>query len=427
MGRKQRTAYPGLRFRSGVWHIEKTIKGKRIYESTGTGRLEEAKQYLVHRLEQIRCANVYGERPKRIFREAAIKYLQEKTDKASLRDDAEQLKILDPFIGTLDLDKVNMGYLQPFIELRRKQGVKNRTINKALQVVRHLVNLASGEWVDEFNLTWLATAPKIKLLPETDQRKAYPLSWEEQDVFFEKLPLYLQRMSLFKVNTGLRDQEVCKLRWEWEHSIPELNTSVFVVPGERTKNGLDRLVVLNDIAKQVIEEVRGEHPIYVFTCARWGNRIIHRMDDTNEVKPGRCSLYQMNNKSWQKVRKETGLFIRVHDLKHTFGRRLRAAGVSFEDRQDLLGHKSSRITTHYSAGEIQNLIHAANKVCRRGGSASALTIIKNARENVIPFVPSARTCKTTSLSTVEQSKAQRDSGKIPARVLPDVEESYVSP
>jgi hypothetical protein len=26
-------------------------------------------------------------------------------------------------------------------------------------------------------------------------------------------------------------------------------------------------------------------------------------------------------------------------MKHTFGRRLRAAGVSFEDRQDLLGHK----------------------------------------------------------------------------------------
>jgi integrase len=30
--------------------------------------------------------------------------------------------------------------------------------------------------------------------------------------------------------------------------------------------------------------------------------------------------------------------VRVHDLKHTFGRRLRAAEVSFEDRQDLLGH-----------------------------------------------------------------------------------------
>jgi len=55
--------------------------------------------------------------------------------------------------------------------------------------------------------------------------------------------------------------------------------------------------------------------------------------------------------------------VRVHDLKHTFGRRLRAAGVSFEDRQDLLGHKSGRITTHYSRAELSNLIAAAKKVC----------------------------------------------------------------
>jgi integrase len=55
--------------------------------------------------------------------------------------------------------------------------------------------------------------------------------------------------------------------------------------------------------------------------------------------------------------------VRVHDLKHTFGRRLRAAGVSFEDRQDLLGHKCQRITTHYSHPELSNLIAAAEKAC----------------------------------------------------------------
>jgi plasmid stabilization system protein ParE len=54
--------------------------------------------------------------------------------------------------------------------------------------------------------------------------------------------------------------------------------------------------------------------------------------------------------------------VRVHDLKHTYSRRLRAAGVSFEDRQDLLGHKPGRITTHYSAAELHNLIEAANRV-----------------------------------------------------------------
>lgn len=47
--------------------------------------------------------------------------------------------------------------------------------------------------------------------------------------------------------------------------IPELNTSVFIVPGELVKNREDRLVVLNRVARSVVEEVRGIHPDYVFT------------------------------------------------------------------------------------------------------------------------------------------------------------------
>jgi hypothetical protein len=39
--------------------------------------------------------------------------------------------------------------------------------------------------------------------------------------------------------------------------------------------------------------------------------------------------------------------------------------VSSEDRQDLLGHKSDRITTHYSAPEIARLVEAANRVCEQ--------------------------------------------------------------
>jgi hypothetical protein len=37
---------------------------------------------------------------------------------------------------------------------------------------------------------------------------------------------------LFKVNTGLRAQGVCWLRWDWEFEISELNTSVFITPGK---------------------------------------------------------------------------------------------------------------------------------------------------------------------------------------------------
>jgi len=55
-------------------------------------------------------------------------------------------------------------------------------------------------------------------------------------------------MALFKAITGCRKQEVCQLRWDWEVMVPELETSVFIVPRERVKSREDRLVVLNHVA-----------------------------------------------------------------------------------------------------------------------------------------------------------------------------------
>ncbi|MFK7888898.1 MAG: tyrosine-type recombinase/integrase, partial [Gammaproteobacteria bacterium] len=78
-----------------------------------------------------------------------------------------------------------------------------------------------------------------------------------------------------------------------------------------------------------------------------------------------------------RIRKKVGLpQVRVHDLKRTFGRRLRAAGVSFEDRQDLLGHRSGRITTHYSAPELNKLIESANKLCENNGNKPQLVVLR---------------------------------------------------
>lgn len=74
---------------------------------------------------------------------------------------------------------------------------------------------------------------------------------------FQELPDHLARMALFKVNTGLREQEVCGLKWDYEVKVPELETSVFIIPGERIKNGEERLVVLNRVAASVVESVRG--------------------------------------------------------------------------------------------------------------------------------------------------------------------------
>jgi integrase len=211
-------------------------------------------------------------------------------------------------------------------------------------VVRRILSLAASEWVDEHGLTWQHGAPKLKLLVDRSKRQPYPMSWSEQTALFRELPDYLAQMVLFAVNTGCRDQEVCALLWEWEVKVPELGISVFIIPGAQVKNGDERLVVLIAVAPSVIEARREQGGVHVFT---WKGKPVSRMMTS----------------AWKRARRRAGLAqVRVHDLKHTFGRRLRAAGVSFEDRQDLLGHRSGRVTTHYSAAELTRRLSAAESV-----------------------------------------------------------------
>lgn len=214
----------GLRRHGAFWYIDKKIFGRRICESTGTNNLVEAEKYLIKRIEEVRQTVLFGVRQSRLFREAATKYLKENQYKASIVNDAINLKQLDRFIGHLPLEKVHNETLAAFIQARKKEGVKTKTINLALSVVRRILNLAANDWRDENGLTWLPSAPKIKLMSVTDARKPYPLSWDEQTKLFSQLPLHLYEMALFKVNTGCREQEVCQLQWAWEVAVSELNT-----------------------------------------------------------------------------------------------------------------------------------------------------------------------------------------------------------
>jgi integrase len=291
------------------------------------------------------------------------------------------LKELVVYIGDIPLERVHSGSFDKFKDDGLKRGLKTGTINRVLAVGRRVLNLCARLWRDEHGLSWLQTAPMIELLPNTDKRVPYPLSWDEQRLLFSELPVHIAEMALFAVNTGCREQEVVRLKWSYEVQVPELEARVFVIPhnfGGRlktsgVKNKMDRLVVLNSVAESVVKAQEGRHDEYVFTYpGRWGN---------TERRP----VTMMNNTAWENARERAAdrymlefgrpspegfRNVRVHDLKHTLGRRLRAAGVSFEDRQDLLGHKSARVTTDYSAAEIGSLIEAANRVAQNASRKS---------------------------------------------------------
>lgn len=388
----------GLYQRNGIWCIDKIYRGQRIRESTGSGDRKEAEQYLIHRLEQLRQQHIYGVRRVRTWREAATRYLVEYKDQPSIGLTALYLEQLDPYIGDRPVDHVDDEALAPYVKdrlagrlrgsPRKGRSVAPRTINIALERVIRVLNLCARKWRDEARRPWLDTVPMITRLDlRRSTRQPHPLSWEEQSLLFAELPDHLRRMALYKVNSGSREQEVVKLRWDWEIPVPELETSVFLIPADfggrhdnaGVKNGDERLIVLNRVARSVIEGQRGLDPIWVFPYGQ--------PDKDGNATP----VHRMNDSAWRKARKRAAAMyeerfrrtappgfasIRVHDLKHTFGRRLRAAGVTEEDRKVLLGHKNGSITSHYSAAELGKLIDEANKISATDSRGPALTILR---------------------------------------------------
>jgi integrase len=222
---------------------------------------------------------------------------------------------------------------------------------------------------------WLDIAPLIPVRRSVHPREPYPLSVGEQQLLFSELQDNLETMALSKVNTGLREQEVVNLRWAWEVLVPELGVSVFVIPRAYVKNTTDRYVVLNRIARSAIAKCRGIHPEFVFTCR--GKPVTKIYNSGWKVARRRAAArYELKiglpcPKGFQRIR--------VHDLKHTLGHRLRGAGVSFEDRQLLLGHKMrAPMTTHYSAADVGALIEASERVCKLvARSSPAMAVVRS--------------------------------------------------
>jgi integrase len=140
---------------------------------------------------------------------------------------------------------------------------------------------------------------------------------------------------------------------------------VFVLPESETKTRMERIVVLNSIAHRIVEARRDQGSKSGFVFEYRGKR-----------------LGTLRTSAWRRAWTHAGLpedpkvMKGVHNLRHTFGRRLRAAGVPLETRKQLLGHASGDITTHYSAAELGELLAAAERITQRGvGHTPSLSVI----------------------------------------------------
>jgi integrase len=345
-----------LQYADGKRMIDKEYRGVRLFRRLGHVTQEQAEQRLEREIERLTLESDRKAHARPLFRHCAARYLGECKHKRSVESIAWHVRLLLRHFADVAPERIHDMTLRPFIDERLRGGAGAITVNRSLEVMRTILNRAARAYRDDDGRPWLERLPPLISMLAESPRPPCPITWEEQDQLFQRLPGHLQLMTLFAVNTGLRESNVCGLNWSWEVFVPEVNRSVFVIPPEAFKARRAHVVILNDAAWSIVASQKGSHPEWVFPFR--GKRI-----------------RSMNNTAWQRARKEIGLpHVRIHDLRHTFGSRLRAAGVSEEDGAALLGHASRSMAGHYGSADIGRLIGLANRVIDRVGTRTILRV-----------------------------------------------------
>jgi integrase len=351
------TRTPGITIDAyGHRTINKEYRGERIFLRLGVLSQEDAEFRLLIEIDRLELDIERRRHARPLFSDCAKRFLLESKHKRSATEIAWHVRMLLRHVGDLEVRRVHDDTLRPLVEARLAEGVSATTVNRTLEVARAILHRAARAYRDGDGRPLLETAaPLITMLPECP-RPPHPITWEEQDRLLRLLPDHLGRMALFALNTGLRDANLCGLQWSWEAPIPELSRSVFIIPAEAFKSRRPHVAILNDAAWSIVETQRGRHPVWVFPFR--GKRV-----------------QRMNNNGWHRARLGAKLAgVRVHDLRHTFATRLRAAGVAEEDRCALLGHALRTMPQLYASADVGRLVELANRVLDRVGTRTILRV-----------------------------------------------------
>jgi integrase len=351
------TRTPGITVDThGQRTINKEYRGERIFLRLGPVAQVDAERRLLAEIDRLELEIERHKHSQPLFSNCAKRFLLESKYKRTASDIAWHVRMLLHHVGHLEARKVHDETLRTFVDARLAEGVSATTVNRTLEVARAILHRAARAYRDAEGNPWLDSVPPLITMLRESPRPSHPISWEEQDAIFRRLPDQLAHMALFAVNTGLRDANLCGLQWSWEVPIPELGRSVFVIPPDAFKSRRPHVTILNDAAWSIMHAQRGKDPQWVFP---FRGRRIKRMNDT----------------AWKRVRRQAGFpEVRDHDLRHTFATRLRAAGVAEEDRAALLGHARRTMPELYASADVGRLVALANRVLDRVGTRTILRV-----------------------------------------------------
>ena len=243
------------RKKSSVWWIDFVApNGERIRRSTQTADRKQAEELHDKLKSEVWRLQRLGDRPKRIWQDAVVRWLREQAHKASIRDDKRMLRWLHRFLADRELESINRAMIEAIIEAKQAEGCSNATVNRHLALLRSILRRCLRDW------EWLDRAPAIRLLKEPTRRIRF-LNQTQALKLLRELPPHLCDLATFALATGLCAANITGMTWEQV----DLDRSIAWVHPDQAKARQAIAVPLNDMAMKVMKRQIGRHPIYVFT------------------------------------------------------------------------------------------------------------------------------------------------------------------
>ncbi len=305
--------------RGRVWYLRGTVRGVRVYETTGTSSADRAEELRIKRENEILHRTIHGERGGHTFAEAALMYL-ERPGGVPDTEVRYVFPLVDNF-GQTSLDKIDQASVDRYVAVRHP-GAKTSTIQ------RITLTPLTSIWNHAHGLGW-CDAPRFRR-PKQPQGRTTWLTEGQAERLIKAAAPHFRPLVILLLYTGARLSEALYLDWA------DVDLQRSIITFHDTKNGETRTVPLHD--RVFLALVNLPHREGAVFRTQRGHPYARR----------RCGGGQVQT-AWRGACRRAGFTgIRPHDCRHTFASWLVMAGTPLRTVAELLGHKSLSMVMRYS-------------------------------------------------------------------------------
>jgi len=255
-----------------------------------------------------------------------IEYQKKVKLKRSWKKDEAHLRNFNKVLGKIKLSDITVKHIDDY-KLKRLKGVKPITVNRELEVLRHLFYLAK-KWKRFFGENPVSESGLFKV----ESQRIKVLSFEEEERLITHSSPHLKPILQTALLTGMRQGELLTLRWE------DINfdNNLITVRAEVSKSKKSRRIPISIRLRGLLleQKIKTIHCGYVFL--------------TPEGVPYSSINPSALKRTFTTARKNAQIEgITFHCFRHTAATRMAENGASIIAVKEILGHADIKTTMKY--------------------------------------------------------------------------------